>query len=130
MDFVNLAHPEDRVSFATAVQRGLGRGRGLYFPEVIEPLEDVQALLALPFVERSARLLTHLTGLEAATVESLVKQWEDQCRQLTALGIDRDQLLAQSLISPSCGVGSLSLAQARKVLELTREVSAHIRKER
>jgi threonine synthase len=74
VDFVNLAHPEDRVSFATAVQRGLGRGRGLYFPEVIEPLEDVQALLALPFVERSARLLTHLTGLEAATVDRLVQQ--------------------------------------------------------
>lgn len=69
-------------------------------------------------------------ALEAATVASLVHQWEEQCRQLAALGIDRDQLLAQSLISPSCGVGSLSLAQASKVLELTREVSARIRKER
>ena len=74
MDFVNLAHPDDRVSFATAVQRGLGRGRGLYFPETIEPLEDIPALLALPFVDRSARLLTQLTGLDGSTVEGLVRQ--------------------------------------------------------
>jgi hypothetical protein len=66
-------------------------------------------------------------ALEAATVASLVRRWEAQCRALVALGVDREQLRAQSLISPSCGVGSLSLAQARKVLTLTREVSAHIR---
>jgi threonine synthase len=86
MDFVNLAHPEDRVSFATAVQRGLGRGRGLYFPEVIEPLEDVAALLGLPFVERSARLLTHLTGLEADRVDALVRQAFDFPLDQVAVG--------------------------------------------
>ena len=74
MDFVNLLHADDRVSFATAVQRGLGRGRGLYFPEFIEPREDIAELLALPFVERSAVLLTHLTGLEASTVDRLVQR--------------------------------------------------------
>jgi len=65
-------------------------------------------------------------ALEAATVESLVHRWEGQCNDLVALGVDREQLLRQSLISPSCGVGSLSLAQAQKVLTLTREVAAHI----
>ena len=65
-------------------------------------------------------------ALDAATVESLVRRWEGQCNDLVALGVDREQLLAQSLISPSCGVGSLSLAQAQKVLTLTREVAAHI----
>jgi hypothetical protein len=48
-------------------------------------------------------------------------RWEGQCNDLVALGVDREQLLNQSLISPSCGVGSLSLAQAQKVLALTRE---------
>ena len=74
MDFVNLLHADDRVSFATAVQRGLGRGRGLYVPGFIEPREDIAELLALPFVERSAVLLTHLTGLEASTVDRLVQR--------------------------------------------------------
>jgi methionine synthase II (cobalamin-independent) len=68
--------------------------------------------------------------LEAATVDSLVQRWEGQCNDLVAIGVDREQLLRQSLISPSCGVGSLSLEQARKVLTLTREVAAHIDKRR
>ena len=66
-------------------------------------------------------------ALEAATTASLVQQWEDQCRALVGLGIDPAQLRSQSLISPSCGVGSLSLAQAQKVLALTRDVSAQVR---
>jgi hypothetical protein len=41
--------------------------------------------------------------------------------------VDREQLLAQSLISPSCGVGALSLAHATRVLELTRAVSLKLR---
>ena len=69
-------------------------------------------------------------ALEAATTADLVVRWEAQCRQLVAMGIDRDRLRAQSLISPSCGVGSLSLAQARKVLDLTRDVSAVLRGEK
>jgi len=69
-------------------------------------------------------------ALEAATLDSLVHRWEGQCNDLVALGVDREQLLAQSLISPSCGVGSLSLAQAQKVLALTRDVSAYIREQR
>ncbi len=72
MDFVNLKHADDRVSFATAVQRGLGRDQGLYFPERIVPLDDIPRVLALPFVERSAVLLSHLTGLELSLVRQLV----------------------------------------------------------
>lgn len=66
-------------------------------------------------------------ALAAATAASLAALWEGQCKALAALGIDMDRLRAQSLISPSCGVGSLALAEARKVLALTREVSALIR---
>lgn len=69
-------------------------------------------------------------ALAAATASSLAALWEGQCKALAALGIDMDRLRAQSLISPSCGVGSLGLPQARKVLALTREVSARIRNEK
>lgn len=60
MNFVNLKHPDETVTFAQAVRRGLGRDQGLYFPRRIRPLEDVQGLLRLGFVERSAHLLHHL----------------------------------------------------------------------
>ncbi|MGD2100386.1 MAG: hypothetical protein PVG35_22660 [Desulfobacterales bacterium] len=65
--------------------------------------------------------------LDKATTESLVEQWQQNAAQIQKLGIDLDQLIAQSLITPSCGAGSLSVKQAVQVLRLTREVSEQIR---
>ena len=65
--------------------------------------------------------------LEKATSASLLDQWRQKAAQIQNLGIDSDQLIAQSLITPSCGAGSLSVEQAIKVLKLTREVSQIIR---
>ena len=65
--------------------------------------------------------------LEKATAASLVDQWQQKAAQIEKLGIESEQLIAQSLITPSCGAGSLSVDQAIKVLTLTREVSERIR---
>jgi len=65
--------------------------------------------------------------LEQATADSLIDQWKQKAAQIEKLGIDSGQLLSQSLITPSCGAGSLSIDLALKVLKLTREVSEHIR---
>jgi methionine synthase II (cobalamin-independent) len=65
--------------------------------------------------------------LEQATTASLVQQWKQKAARIQKLGIDSDQLISQSLITPSCGAGSLSVEQAVKVLKLTREVSEQIR---
>ena len=61
------------------------------------------------------------------TASSLVAKWESQASRLEALGIERTKILAQSLITPSCGTGSLTPDQAIKVLEMTREVSQTLR---
>ena len=61
------------------------------------------------------------------TVSSLVAKWGSQANQLEALGIKRTTILSQSLITPSCGTGSLSPDEAIKVLEMTREVSQILR---
>jgi methionine synthase II (cobalamin-independent) len=65
--------------------------------------------------------------LEKATTASLVDQWQQKAAQIKELGIDSEQLISQSLITPSCGAGSLTAEQAVKVLKLTREVSDQIR---
>lgn len=57
MQLYNLKHPEERVTFVQALKQGLGRDRGLFFPTMIPELAGVDQLLALPFVERSQRLL-------------------------------------------------------------------------
>jgi methionine synthase II (cobalamin-independent) len=66
--------------------------------------------------------------LENETTESLINRWKEKAAQLEKLGIDSNQLISQSLITPSCGSGSLSAELAIKVLRLTREVSAQIRR--
>ena len=65
--------------------------------------------------------------LDLETSESLISQWEEKASQIEKLGIESDQLISQSLITPSCGAGSLNTEQAIKVLRLTKEISQGIR---
>jgi len=62
MQFINISHPEQRVSFPQAVITGLGKGQGLFFPERLAPLGNIQALLEMGFIDRSKVLLQHLVG--------------------------------------------------------------------
>lgn len=75
MELVNLKDSQDTASFAEAVQRGLGKQQGLYFPTTIPTLEDIDGLLALPFVERSIKVLRTLIGdeLNDGELEEIVK---------------------------------------------------------
>ncbi len=65
--------------------------------------------------------------IEKASVETLVTRWEELMAAAERAGLDREVLRRQSLITPSCGTGSLSVAHAQKVLDLTREVSRVVR---
>ena len=65
--------------------------------------------------------------IERETTESLLERWQDQMSHMEALGIDRPTLLRQSLITPSCGTGTLSPAHAQRVLELTAGLSKAVR---
>ena len=60
--------------------------------------------------------------------ESLVALWERQTDLLAGGRWDKAAIVAQSMITPSCGTGAISLVAAQKVLALTRDVSAAIRK--
>lgn len=61
------------------------------------------------------------------TVDTLYVRWQEQFRQIAALGIAPATLFARSFITPSCGVGALNLDLAKRVLALTRDLSATIR---
>ena len=69
MELVNLKDSSDTASFAEAVKRGLGKNQGLYFPEKIPALHDIDGLLEKPFVERSIEVLRTLIGDELAEGE-------------------------------------------------------------
>jgi threonine synthase len=64
MKLYNIKDHSEQVNFAQAVKQGLGREQGLFFPENITPLADVDALLDQPLVDRSVTILKHLIGDE------------------------------------------------------------------
>ncbi|MDY2946367.1 MAG: threonine synthase [Mannheimia varigena] len=75
MNLYNIKHPEEQVSFAQAVRQGLGKNQGLFFPEVLPKLDNIDELLDLPLVERSQKILSALIGEELPqdTLNAMVK---------------------------------------------------------
>ena len=74
MNLYNIKHPEEQVNFAQGVRQGLGKDQGLFFPEVLPKFDDIDALLALPLVERSQKILGALIGdeLPKETLDKMV----------------------------------------------------------
>lgn len=75
MNLYNIKHPEEQVNFAQAVRQGLGKDQGLFFPENIPHLSNIDELLALPLIERSQKILDALIGEEIpqAQLEQMVR---------------------------------------------------------
>lgn len=66
-------------------------------------------------------------AIERESPESLVTLWEKQAQTLVSDSRDIQSILKQSLITPSCGTGSLSPELAKRVLFLTKNVSDLLR---
>ncbi|PVX32097.1 L-threonine synthase [Pasteurella langaaensis DSM 22999] len=75
MNLYNIKHPEQQVNFAQAVRQGLGKNQGLFFPEVLPKLDNIDALLDLPLDERSQKILGAIIGDEipADKLNAMVK---------------------------------------------------------
>ena len=67
--------------------------------------------------------------LAGQTGKSLRERLLPLVAKVEALGFTRDQVLAQSLITPACGLGSRDLETAQRALELVRDLSASLRRQ-
>ncbi|MDO6524611.1 threonine synthase [Motilimonas sp. 1_MG-2023] len=76
MNLYNIKENSEQVSFQQAVKQGLGKNQGLFFPDTIAPLADVDALLKQDLVTRSSAILHHLIGdeLSAEDVSDMVSK--------------------------------------------------------
>ena len=63
-------------------------------------------------------------AIREQTCETLVEQLEKVMDHLAATGIDKQTIVEQAIITPSCGTGSMEEADAEKVFEMTQAVSA------
>ncbi len=67
-------------------------------------------------------------ALENADLEVLAQKFDEAVRYLTDKGIDKDLIIDNSMISPSCGAGSLSEDLAEKAMKLTKDLSDILKK--
>ncbi len=67
--------------------------------------------------------------IEKESVETLFSKFKAQLENAQSIGIDKQMLLEQLFITPSCGTGSISFQAAKKVLELTKGLSKKVRQE-
>lgn len=60
-------------------------------------------------------------------INSLIKRFEDGLKLLSSKGVERERILENLLITPSCGTGTLPVEVAEKIVKLTRGVSDNIK---
>ncbi len=91
------------------------------YPEHIKKHLEAGGTLAFGVIPTS-------TAIREQTVESLVAQYEKVVDNLVEkAGVDRQLVLEQTLITPSCGTGSMEVADAEMVFELEGRVAAALR---
>lgn len=66
-------------------------------------------------------------ALQELDDKGALEKFEESIKYLTDKGIDKTRILRQSIITPSCGCGSLSPDEAAKALELTRGLSEKLK---
>jgi methionine synthase II (cobalamin-independent) len=96
--------------------------RFILYPDLIKNFVESGKILAWGIVPTG-----NVEDIENETTDSLVTRWEKYAQTIESLGIEKARIQAQSLITPSCGAGSLSLDQAKKVLKMTGEVSRRLK---
>jgi hypothetical protein len=101
-----------------------------YFDKFILYADSIRQFL------QSGRLLAwglvptlDVEALEKATEESIWADWKTKSQSISALGLDRETVYRQSLITPSCGCGALTPALSRRAMHLTRALSRQVRDE-
>lgn len=96
--------------------------RFLLYADLIRDFMAAGKILALGIVPT-----LNPEDVEKETVDSLQISLDEKIDSLAHLGIDRQQILSQTLITPSCGAGSLSVVLAEKVLAMTAGLSKRLR---
>jgi len=75
MRATNLSDGTEVVSFSEAIRRGLGRGRGLFMPDAIPHLPDVDGLLRSDPHTRAVRVLSTLVDeIDESTLADIVEK--------------------------------------------------------
>lgn len=99
--------------------------RFILFPEMIKTYLGQGKIVAWGIVPTNkADIIAEQT--DKGLFQMLNKQMDELSDKT---GIDKQTIISQSFITPSCGTGSIDLDSAKKVLKLTKEVSQAFRQQ-
>lgn len=96
--------------------------RFILYPELIRRFFASGKILAWGIVPTGDQ-----NDIARESAAALTHKWYQEVERIEKLGIDRRRIFSQSLITPSCGAGTLPVDMAEKVLRLTRAVSERVR---
>lgn len=92
------------------------------FSNELKPFLDKNGIIAwgiIPTLDKDA--------LEKAEINTMLNKFDEALNYLVQKGIDKDVIIRQSMVTPSCGAGSLAVSLAEKAMNLTKELSVKLR---
>jgi hypothetical protein len=92
-----------------------------YYPEQVSKHLEKGGVLAWGVVP------TNADRIRANSVDDLILKFTQGVEGLAAKGVDRDLILRQAMLTPSCGTGSLPVPEAEMVFDKLRQTSERIR---
>ena len=99
-----------------------------FFPNMVAYASELRGFLSNGGILAWGIVPAEEEFLEQETTPRLLKSLEEKIGLLVKEGISEEILMKNSLVSQSCGLGSISENLAEKALKLTKEVSSAIRK--
>jgi len=66
-------------------------------------------------------------ALDQSNIDTMLAKFEEAIGYLVKKGIDKELLLKNSMVTPSCGAGSLNIEFAEKAMNLTNELSIKLK---
>jgi methionine synthase II (cobalamin-independent) len=98
---------------------GFGESMALYAKEIDAFLKD-DKIIAWGIVPTSDKVANESVG-------SLIAKYDECVERLAAKGVDKQLIHRQSMLTPSCGTGSLSEVLAEKVFDTLNKVSKELK---
>lgn len=99
-----------------------------YFSTVSSYMDELKTFLDRGGILAWGIVPTSEDKIKGQTLDSLGAKLEENITYLVKKGIDRSVLLDQSMLTPSCGTGTLTPELSSKVHQLTRDLSAKLRR--
>lgn len=98
-----------------------------FMDKVLAYSHDLKAFLERGGILSWGIVPTTSEALKDVTLEVLMKKMEGGIKQLSQKGMARELVLERSILTPSCGTGTLTIAESEKAMDLNYQLSLRLK---